>query len=237
MNTVHLFTTNIEGNLALDPQSRRLLGLSARRHIAPSQGNASFVGARFGHYEILSSIGAGGMGEVYLAQDVRLERNVAIKLLPDEFTANTDRVRRFEQEAKSASALNHPNIITIYEIGKASGAHYIAAEYIEGETLRQRFQRQRMSLGETLDVAIQIASALSAAHRAGIIHRDIKPENVMLRPDGYVKVLDFGLVKLSERPKSPGSDRFTITETTEPGRVMGTVRYMSPEQARAQIVD
>ncbi|MFY9609839.1 MAG: protein kinase, partial [Blastocatellia bacterium] len=178
------------------------------------------------------------MGEVYLAQDVRLERNVAIKLLPNAFIANAESVRRFEREAKSASALNHPNIITIYEIGEANGSHYIAAEYIEGQTLRQYCKRQRIGLAETLDVAIQVASALSAAHRAGIIHRDIKPENVMLRPDGYVKVLDFGLVKLSEdRTICLASDTSTIKETTEPGKVMGTVRYMSPEQARGQTVD
>ena len=178
------------------------------------------------------------MGEVYLAQDRRLKRNVAIKLLPAEFTANADRVRRFEREAKSASALNHPNIVTIYEIGQANGSHYIAAEHIEGKTLRQHFIPERMSLRETLDVAIQVTSALSAAHRAGIIHRDIKPENVMVRPDGYVKLLDFGIVKLSEnRPTAPESGTSTINETTEPGTVMGTVRYMSPEQARGQAVD
>ena len=178
------------------------------------------------------------MGEVYLAQDARLERNVAIKVLPAEFTTNTDRVRRFEREAKAASALNHPNIITIYEIGEAAGSHYIATEYIEGKTLREHNTRERMSLRETLDVTIQIASALSAAHQAGIIHRDIKPENVMLRPDGYVKVLDFGLVKLAEkRTRAVGSEMSTIKDNTEPGKVLGTVRYMSPEQARGKAVD
>jgi serine/threonine protein kinase/Flp pilus assembly protein TadD len=178
------------------------------------------------------------MGEVYLAQDARLERNVAIKVLPAEFTTNTDRVRRFEREAKAASALNHPNIITIYEIGEAAGSHYIVTEYIEGKTLREHNTRERMSLRETLDVAIQIASALSAAHQAGIIHRDIKPENVMLRPDGYVKVLDFGLVKLVEKQTmAVGSDLSTIKDNTEPGKVLGTVRYMSPEQARGKTVD
>lgn len=178
------------------------------------------------------------MGEVYLARDARLERNVAIKLLPAEFTTNPDRVRRFEREAKAASALNHPNIITIYEIGEADGSHYIATEYIEGKTLRQHITHERMSLRDTLDVAIQIASALSAAHQAGIIHRDIKPENVMLRPDGYVKVLDFGLVKLAEkRTAAVGSEMSTIKDNTEPGKVLGTVRYMSPEQARGKAVD
>src|SRR5258705_208147 len=155
-------------------------------------------GTRLGPYEILAPVGAGGMGEVYLARDARLERNVAIKVLPAEFTTNSDRVRRFEREAKAASALNHPNIITIYEVSEAAGSHYIATEYIEGKTLREHSARKTMSLRETLDVAIQIASALSAAHQAGIIHRDIKPENVMLRPDGYVKVLDSGPLKLVE---------------------------------------
>ena len=195
-------------------------------------------GTRLGPYEILAAIGAGGMGEVYLARDTRLERNVAIKLLPAEFTTNAVRVRRFEREAKAASALNHPNIITIYEIGKADRSHYIAAEYIEGATLRQHTAGRRMSLRETLDVAIQIASALSAAHKAGIIHRDIKPDNVMLRPDGYVKVVDFGLVKLAEKEMlAVGSETSTLQNTTEPGSVMGTVRYMSPEQARGKPVD
>ena len=238
MNAVPFLAPNHAGNVVPDSESRRLFEFSVCTHRVPSRTPASLVGARFGPYEILSSIGAGGMGEVYLAQDLRLERNVAIKLLPAEFTANEERVRRFEREAKSASALNHPNIVTIYEIGEANGSHYIAAEHIEGKTLRQYFIPERMSLRETLNVAIQVANALSAAHRAGIIHRDIKPENVMLRPDGYVKVLDFGIVKLSEdRPTVPESDTSTINETTEPGKVMGTVRYMSPEQARGKTVD
>src|SRR5258705_1256872 len=195
-------------------------------------------GTRLGPYEILAPVGAGGMGEVYLARDARLERNVAIKVLPAEFNTNSDRVRRFEREAKAASALNHPNIITIYEIGEAAGSHYIATEYIEGKTLREHNTRERMSLSETLDVTIQIASALSAAHQAGIIHRDIKPENVVLRPDGYVKVLDFGLVKLAEKgTMAVGSDLSTIKDNTEPGKVLGTVRYMSTEQARGKTVD
>ena len=178
------------------------------------------------------------MGEVYLARDTRLERNVAIKLLPAEFTTSTERVRRFEREAKAASALNHPNIITIYEIGELDGSHYIATEYIEGTTVRQRIAHEKMGVRDCLDLAIQVASALSAAHQAGIIHRDIKPENVMLRPDGYAKVLDFGLVKLAEKQTmSGGSDLSTIKDTTEPGTVLGTVRYMSPEQARGKQID
>ncbi|HJZ81833.1 MAG TPA: serine/threonine-protein kinase [Pyrinomonadaceae bacterium] len=186
----------------------------------------------------MSPLGAGGMGEVYLARDARLERNVAIKVLPEEFTADAVRVRRFEREAKAASALNHPNIITIYEIGEANGSHYIATEYIEGKTLRQRIVLQSLSVPEALDITIQVASALSAAHQAGIIHRDVKPENVMLRPDGYAKVLDFGLVKLAEKEMVAVQGRTaTVPNTTEPGRVMGTVKYMSPEQARGRTLD
>jgi len=195
-------------------------------------------GTHFGSYEVLRPLGAGGMGEVYLARDRRLERNVAIKVLPDEFTTDEVSVRRFEREAKAASALNHPNIVTIYEIGESNGFHYISTEYIEGETLRQLIAEHRLSVSDALDIAIQIASALSAAHLAGIIHRDIKPENVMVRPDGYAKVLDFGLVKLAEKEFADAQSRTrTMQNTTEPGHVVGTVRYMSPEQARGKPLD
>src|SRR5205809_7907110 len=152
------------------------------------------------HYRIVSKIGAGGMGEVYLAQDTKLDRKVALMILPADLAANQDRMRRFGQEAKAASALNHPNIITIYEIEQIDSVNLIATELIEGETLRQRMRSAPMKLGEVLDVAIQTASALSAAHAAGIVHRDIKPENIMVRRDGIVKVLDFGLAKLTGRP-------------------------------------
>jgi serine/threonine protein kinase len=144
-------------------------------------------------YEIVSLLGAGGMGEVYLALDTRLKRKVALKLLPTRFTQDTDQVRRFEQEAYAASALNHPNIVTIYEIGQSGGVHFMATELIEGQTLRSLITKGKMTLHDVLDIAAQIASALSAAHAAGIVHRDIKPENIMVRPDGFVKVLDFGL--------------------------------------------
>ncbi len=179
------------------------------------------------------------MGEVYLAEDTNLDRKVALKLLPAQFTQDEDRVRRFVQEAKAASALNHPNIITIYEIGETAGTHYIVTEFIEGETLRRHFERTRMTIDQALNVSTQIASALSAAHSAGIIHRDIKPENVMLRPDGYVKVLDFGLAKLTEKPSvSTDTSAPTVARIdTHPGMVMGTISYMSPEQARGQTVD
>ena len=196
---------------------------------------SSLAGQRITHYQVTKLLGAGGMGEVYLAEDSSLGRQVALKLLPVQFTADVERVRRFEREAKAASALNHPNIITIHEIGTSDHLHFIATEFIAGETLRQRLTNGKLRVNDALDVAIQIASALAAAHEAGIIHRDIKPENVMLRKDGYVKVLDFGLAKLTE---AVTSDATTVTTlTTEPGRVMGTVAYMSPEQLRAQTVD
>jgi eukaryotic-like serine/threonine-protein kinase len=189
-------------------------------------------------YEVVSFISRGGMGEVYLAEDKRLGRKVALKLLPASFTTDDDRLRRFEQEARAASALNHPNIITIYEIREAAGTHIIATEFVEGETLRQRLGRAPLTLSETLNIAIQVADALSAAHKAGIIHRDIKPDNIMLRPDGYVKVLDFGLAKLSEQASpAVASEAPTIQVRTGSGIVIGTAAYMSPEQARGLGVD
>lgn len=195
-------------------------------------------GQMIASYEVVSFISRGGMGEVYLAEDKRLGRKVALKLLPTSYTQDDDRLRRFEQEARAASALNHPNIITIYEITKAAGSHIIATEFVEGETLRMRLNRSALSLAETLNIAIQVADALSAAHKAGIIHRDIKPENIMLRPDGYVKVLDFGLAKLSEQA-SPvvAAEAPTIQVRTGSGIVIGTAGYMSPEQARGLSVD
>ncbi len=180
------------------------------------------------------------MGEVYLAQDTRLDRKVALKILPAEVEVHQDRMRRFVQEAKAASALNHPNIITIYEIEQIDSVHFIATEFIDGETLRERVRKTSIKLGEVLDVAVQIASALSAAHTAGIIHRDVKPENIVLRADGIVKVLDFGLAKLSERRPPESVDAEAATRAlvqTEPGVVLGTVAYMSPEQARGLAVD
>ena len=180
------------------------------------------------------------MGEVYLAEDTRLGRRVAVKLLPAEFTADAERVRRFAQEARAASALNHPNIITIHEIGEIANTHYIATEYVEGETLRQRMERGPLKLHEAVDLAIQIATALEAAHRAGIVHRDIKPENVMVRPDGYVKVLDFGLAKLTRASNGEPGCKASDDEdavNTESGVVMGTPRCMSPEQARGEKAD
>ena len=199
----------------------------------------SIVGETLGRYKILSLLGSGGMGQVYRARDATLGRDVAVKVLPAAFTQNVDRVRRFEQEARAASSLNHPNIITIYEIGRAGRAHFIAAELVEGRTLRQQMADGRMKLSAALDVAAQVASALAAAHAAGIAHRDIKPENIMMRPDGLVKVLDFGLAKLVERQGPAPVDDPLAAESggTLPGMVMGTVGYMSPEQVRAGKVD
>ncbi|HYE66088.1 MAG TPA: protein kinase, partial [Pyrinomonadaceae bacterium] len=192
-----------------------------------------------GRYEIRSLLGKGGMGEVYLAQDTTLRRPVAVKLLPADFTQHQERLRRFKQEAYAASALNHPNILTVHEIGAQDGSHYIITEFVEGESLRQRIGQMRLELREVLDVGIQTASALAAAHEAGIVHRDIKPENIMLRRDGYVKVLDFGLAKLIEQ-QSPALDTEAPTTpllNTGAGALMGTVQYMSPEQARGLSVD
>jgi eukaryotic-like serine/threonine-protein kinase len=197
------------------------------------------TGKMLGQYKILDPIGAGGMGEVWLAEDTRLGRKLALKILPTEFTADASRLARFEQEARAASALNHPNIITIYDIGDSGGIHFIATEFIEGRTLRHRLSPAQMQLSEALEITIQIAGALQAAHEAGITHRDIKPENIMLRPDGYVKVLDFGLAKLTERSSDPVDTEAAtrLKATTDPGTVMGTVSYMSPEQARGLKVD
>src|SRR5256886_907610 len=201
--------------------------------------NGLAPGQAVGSYQIVSVLGAGGMGEVYLAKDTRLGRQVALKLLPPQFIINADRLRRFEQEARAVSALNHPNIVTIHEVGRDHGSQFIVTEYIHGQTLRQRMQETAISLRLALELSIQVSSALESAHAAGIVHRDIKPENIMLREDGYVKVLDFGLSKLTEIPsaatKAAASPRAKVE--TESGLVMGTATYMSPEQARGLSVD
>jgi eukaryotic-like serine/threonine-protein kinase len=190
------------------------------------------------HFRILSLLGKGGMGEVWLGEDIDLHRKVAVKLLINELTTDAERMRRFEREARAASALNHPNIITIYEIGQEDEQRFIVTEFVDGETLRQRISGTPIELRWALDAAMQVASALSVAHEAGIIHRDIKPENIMVRPDGLVKVLDFGLAKLAtQQPETSIDPACAITISTTPGTVMGTVRYMSPEQARGLDVD
>jgi eukaryotic-like serine/threonine-protein kinase len=197
-------------------------------------------GTKLGRYEVRSKIGEGGMGEVYLAQDTRLDRKVALKILPADVASDPIRMQRFVQEAKAASGLNHPNIITIYEIDEADARHFIAMEFVEGATLRERMDDEPLKLSEAVRVATQTASALSAAHDAGIIHRDIKPDNIMIRRDGIVKVLDFGLAKLVERGPAEFVDSEAPTSIplkSEPGSVIGTAVYMSPEQARGVAVD
>ena len=199
-------------------------------------------GSRVGSFRVVSTLGAGGMGKVYLAQDERLGRRVALKLLPASFTRDRERVRRFEQEARAASALNHPNILTVYDIGQDEDARFIATEYVEGATLREHARARPLPLHEVLDIGVQLSAALSAAHAVGIVHRDVKPENVMVRPDGYVKILDFGLAKpVSVGPaRGADSDADSFARAlvnTNPGMIMGTFAYMSPEQARGLEVD
>lgn len=213
------------------------------------------AGQQINHYKVRSLLGVGGMGEVYLVRDTTLGRQAAIKLLPLRFTEDPDRLRRFQQEARAASALNHPNIITIYELGEFDSAQYLATEYIDGETLLQHMKKSRsrgvnkersetrtgMKLGEVLDISVQLTSALGAAHSAKIVHRDIKPTNIMVRRDGYIKVLDFGVAKLTEHCPDGryADDELSVRDLmhTKPGEVVGTASYMSPEQARGLPVD
>jgi serine/threonine protein kinase len=194
-------------------------------------------GKCFGHYEIIEQIGAGGMGEVYLARDKKLDRRVAIKILNEKYSRHESNLQRFIHEARAASALNHPNILVIHEIGESEEAHYIVSEYIEGKTLRERLNESRPKLLEVLDISIQIASALTAAHAAHIVHRDIKPENIMIRADGFVKVLDFGLAKLVEQTPTDAEPEAGMRAQTQTGVIMGTVNYMSPEQASGKKID
>ena len=207
-------------------------------HVLLSNHEQNNIGREIGPYRIVERLGAGGMGEVYLAQDRRLDRPVALKILPAYFVSDEARLRRFQREARAASALNHPNILTIHEVGEADRVHFITTEFIDGQTLRELIAEEHLSLPEVLEIAIQIAEALTAAHAAGIVHRDIKPENVMRRRGGLVKILDFGIAKLLEQPSSDSSEIATIAKAeTETGVVLGTVGYMSPEQARALPVD
>jgi serine/threonine protein kinase/Tol biopolymer transport system component len=209
-------------------QSRSAVNRDTVAHQRPREGR------QFGSYRILKLLGAGGMGEVYLALDARLGRRIALKFLPPHLTSNEATLHRLEQEARTASALNHPNILTIYEVGQIDGESFIASEYIDGITLRTALHRGSVDLATALDVAIQVASALVAAHSAGVIHRDLKPGNIMIRPDGYVKVIDFGLAKLA---RASGQNIPTGEAWTRPGSVIGTVDYMSPEQARGDKLD
>ncbi len=202
-----------------------------------SEHMTAVIGQTIAHYKVLSSLGRGGMGEVYLAQDSKLGRKVALKLLPPAFSNDEDRLRRFEREARLASSLNHPNVCVIYEIGETDdGRPFIAMEHIDGTTLRRRFAEGPLKLTEAIEIALQTASALAAAHHAGVVHRDIKPENIMLRPDGYVKVLDFGLAKLTERSAMQSDSEAPTFHvfSTHSGQLIGTTNYLSPEQAMSR---
>jgi serine/threonine protein kinase/Tfp pilus assembly protein PilF len=207
--------------------------------LAPNDSAGALIGKLIGHYRIESLIGVGGMGEVYLARDEGLGRKAALKLLPDSLTTDETQLDRFKNEARAASALNHPNILTVYEIGAEGNVQFIATEFIEGVTVREALASGKMSAQRALEIAVQVASALAAAHDAGVVHRDIKPENIMLRPDGYVKVLDFGIAKLTEQKQASRDHGVETTALlqTRPGLVLGTAHYMSPEQARGQKVD
>src|SRR6266480_1902274 len=191
------------------------------------------------HYRIVSKIGAGGMGEVYLAEDTKLDRKVALKILPAEVASNRERMERFIREAKSAAALSHPNIAQIFEIGEHDGTHFIAMEFIDGQTLREKIHRERTELRKLLRYLQHVAEGLVKAHAAGIVHRDLKPDNVMITREGHAKILDFGLAKLVERPPMSGADSSEVAtavmpQHSTPGAIMGTVGYMSPEQAQGK---
>jgi serine/threonine protein kinase/TolB-like protein/tetratricopeptide (TPR) repeat protein len=219
---------------------QRPIADAAENLVADSAVPVIAPGKTINHYEILSLLGTGGMGQVYLAMDTRLKRQVAIKILSPELTHDERGLRRFEQEARAASALNHPNILTIYEFGAVEGVHFIASEFVEGPTLRQELVAGRLPLDTALDIAAQIARALAAAHASGIVHRDIKPENVMIRKDALVKLLDFGIAKLSESQSSAtirAATRVLSVSLSQAGMVIGSTRYMSPEQARGLVVD
>ncbi|MGD0437615.1 MAG: serine/threonine-protein kinase, partial [Bryobacteraceae bacterium] len=194
-------------------------------------------GTRLGPYEILAPIGAGGMGEVYRAKDTKLKREAALKVLPDSFAADPDRMSRFQREAQVLAALNHPNIVTIYDIDACEGVDFIAMEYVSGRTLDRLIPRHGMKTAEFLRCAVQIADALAAAHAAGIVHRDLKPGNIMVADSGLVKVLDFGLAKLTEKTGPEEATETMSPPLTEEGQILGTVAYMSPEQAQGLKLD
>jgi serine/threonine protein kinase len=247
----------LEGLLSREDEARSFIETPAAAYGAPGTGETdpSLIGQSINRYRIESLIGTGGMGQVYRAQDETLKRTVALKILPPAFTADPERVRRFEQEAFAASKLNHPNIVTIFEIVHTERVHFMVDEYVEGRTLRDLLtesssgKTRRLGNEEAIDIATQIASALKASHTAWIIHRDIKPENIMVREDGLVKVLDFGIAKLGIGEQGPVDERLVAsavpmsvhrsvdTLLTVPGSVIGTASYMSPEQARAGQLD
>src|ERR1044072_4597172 len=195
---------------------------------------------QLGRYQIRSLLGAGGMGEVYLAQDTSLNRKVALKVLPTDLASNQDRMRRFKQEATAAASLNHPNIAHIYEVGEANGINFIAMEYVDGATLRNKIHNEDEDLSKLLRVMQHVAEGLAKAHDAGIVHRDLKPDNIMITSDGHAKILDFGLAKLIEPQSNPSSisgEEPTILQHSTPGLILGTMGYMSPEQAQGKTKD
>src|SRR5664279_869036 len=193
-------------------------------------------GARLDGYEILGPLGSGGMGEVYRARDTALKRDVAIKVLPAEWSRDTERLRRFDLEAQAAATLNHPNIVSIFHVGQYDGSPYIATELLQGETLRDRLRKGPVRLREVLDYGVELARGLAAAHDAGIVHRDLKPENIWVTKDGRIKILDFGLAKLDPaKAASADGETVSVQQQTNPGHVLGTVGYMSPEQVRGQV--
>src|SRR5207253_8751937 len=199
------------------------------------------VGTRLGPYEIVAPIGAGGMGEVYRARDTRIGREVAFKVLPPALALDGDRLRRFELEARAAGTLNHPNLVTVYDLGTDNGTPYVAMELLEGETLREKMELNgsavRLPIRKAIDYSVQIANGLAAAHEKGIVHRDLKPENIFITKDGRAKILDFGLAKLKIGTDEGKTDARTAQRDTSPGTIVGTAGYMSPEQVRGQQVD
>ena len=231
----------VEALIAAHEQSGEFLDTPAyelEAHALFDESADSLVGERVGRYQVLSLIGTGGMGAVYLARDTQLGRKVALKVLPDYLMGDERRVGRFRREARAASARNHPNIVTIDEVEQAGGRHFIAAEYVEGVTLRERLNEGPLKFGAAIDVALQVAHALTNAHRHGVIHRDIKPENIMLGGDVHVKVLDFGLAKVtSSSLENQTEEAATQTAYTTPGLILGTTEYMSPEQVRGLALD
>ncbi|MBS1808277.1 MAG: serine/threonine protein kinase, partial [Acidobacteria bacterium] len=239
----------VERMLAADDRDPSFLESSPVQHLIESSQQIQ-SGHVIGAYQIKDKLGAGGMGDVYCARDLRLEREVAVKVLPGLFTSDESRVQRFIREARAASALNHPNIVTIHEVGQVDQIYFIVTELVEGKTLRRLMDERPLQLAEVVDIGLQMVSALTAAHEAGIVHRDIKPENVMIREDDLVKVLDFGLAKLTERKSDGATARWgeddpvrplapppSLAPSTASSIVMGTARYMSPEQARGVNID
>src|SRR5690349_11878198 len=194
-------------------------------------------GTKLGPYEVLSPLGAGGMGEVYRVRDTRLGRDVALKILPEFLARESDRLHRFEQEARAVAALNHPNILAVFDIGESDGSPYLVSELLEGETLRSVVDRGALSPRKAIDYGVQIAQGLAAAHEKGIVHRDLKPENVFVTKDARIKILDFGLAKLVQKASAATSDGATLTSHTAMGVVMGTASYMAPEQVRGDPAD